>query len=259
MVVSEKDNQSSVDYIGRYLNIKFTHDNLARSGDHFSVTLQLQNNGLLPITSDGKWSIFFHLIRRIEPVKKVADGYILTDSGFKVKHLLGNLFRLYPVDGLFKPLLPGKMIVVKLEATYWQCSRFDVMPNWYVSAPGLQPRYLESTKGESLSFVGPSDSKRKWKRNYEDLFDPYTAEVRYDINKDVKIESNVPHVLPTPLKITYPDNTKMTFGGPNWVIVDSDAFSIYVASLSREYIEYAFIKNSNIHNTYIIHCTRYLD
>lgn len=210
---------------------------MAYEGHNFSVKLKLKNNGLLPITSKDKWSIFFHLIRLVEPTGKIADGYILEHSGFRLKHILGNLFVLSPVDGLFTPLLPGKMMVVELKVNLWQTSRFDVMPNWYVSSPGLQPRYLESTKGESLSFVEAFDSPKKWKRDKYDLFDPYTAEVRYDINKDVKLDSNIAPIFPTPLKMNYFNNTKMAIDGSSWVIVDSEMFSNYVSALSRKYID----------------------
>ena len=38
-------------------------------------------------------------------------------------------------------------------------AKTDIFPNWYVAVDGTSPRILESTKGESLDFIGPFTSK----------------------------------------------------------------------------------------------------
>ena len=55
------------------------------------------------------------------------------------------------------------------------------MPNWYIAADGLQARTITSTAGEKLSFVGPFETYRKWKRFPSDLYNPYTTEKRLEL------------------------------------------------------------------------------
>ena len=82
------------------------------------------------------------------------------------------------------------------------------MPNMYVAADGLQARTIASTAGESLSFVGPFDQPKKWKRLNGDKFDPYTPMKRFEINNiaDLKTAPNI--VIPTPMQVSNADRTK---------------------------------------------------
>lgn len=53
-------------------------------------------------------------------------------------------------------------------------SRYEQMPRWYVSSPGMKARNLKYTDGEDLAFVSPFTRPEQWKRFDFDKFDPWT-------------------------------------------------------------------------------------
>jgi hexosaminidase len=75
---------------------------------------------------------------------------------------------------------------VRFLSENFSVARTDVFPNWYLVAPGLEPRTVVNTAGESLDWVGDFDSENKWKRyDYKitgaeahDRYDPFSPAVR---------------------------------------------------------------------------------
>ena len=67
-------------------------------------------------------------------------------------------------------------------------------------ARGLEARTINSTAGEALEFVGPFDTKEKWKRNKKDLYDPYTTRKRYELN-DIEDLGKAPLKVNLPLRV----------------------------------------------------------
>ena len=125
-----------------------------------------------------------------------------SDAKMTVSHINGYLHKLTPAKN-FPNLPPGGGVQVDLLAGGAIIAKTDVMPNWYVAARGLNPRIIESTRGESLTFVGPFDSESKWKRSPEDMYNPFTPEKRFKINNvaDLKRPGNL--ITPTPLVLKY--------------------------------------------------------
>lgn len=61
---------------------------------------------------------------------------------------------------------------------YWQSAKTDTMPNWYVWAEGLTSRDIESTQGDTLTFVGPFERPEQYQRYADDGWSPFTPESR---------------------------------------------------------------------------------
>lgn len=136
-----------------------------------------------------------------------------------VTHINGYLHKLTPTQ-YFPNLLPDRNVEVDLSASGAIVAKTDVMPNWYVVARGLEPRILESTKGESLKFVGSFNSASKWKRSAQDMYDPFTPEKRFKINniEDLKRPGNL--IVPTPLVLKYESKSqRVDLNDGEWNIV----------------------------------------
>ena len=84
------------------------------------------------------------------------------------------------------------------------------MPRWYLSAVGSTPRVIKNTDDEELSFVGKFDTKAKWKRSENDVYDPYTPAKRYSVDfiSDLEIAPN--DLIPTPVEMNIDKNSGVT-------------------------------------------------
>ena len=81
------------------------------------------------------------------------------------------------------------------------------MPRWFVSAEGLSARVVKNTDNEELSFVGKFDTKEKWKRFADDVYNPYTPEKRYSVDFVSDLESAPYDVIPTPVEINVDESS----------------------------------------------------
>lgn len=162
------------------------------------VRLTFTNKGRFAISS-GKWEIYFSTLRAMSHSSNVLGS---NPKKMTVSHINGYLHKLNPTKN-FPNLLPGGEEQIDLLAGGAIIAKTDVMPNWYVVARGLKPRIIESTRGESLTFVGPFDSESKWKRSPQDMYNPFTPEKRFKINDvaDLKRPGNL--ITPTPLVLKY--------------------------------------------------------
>ena len=66
---------------------------------------------------------------------------------FAVAHVTGDLWQLTPTD-CFAGFDSGFAVVVPLIVEYWQIFETDIMPRWYVAAPGAAPTVLRCMETE---------------------------------------------------------------------------------------------------------------
>lgn len=111
--------------------------------------------------------------------KKPNESESIFSFGFSLYHINGCLHKFEPTED-FQSIEVNKEMKFEFLAQFWEVAITDVMPNWYIAAKGLEARVIQSTHGGNLSFVGPFDSKEKWKRSKDDLYNPYTTEQRYE-------------------------------------------------------------------------------
>lgn len=200
-------------------------DNLNDDGNVFIQKIRMKNLGTKPVRS-GSWSIYIYVIRLVEPTQyPYPDGYLIPGSGMRISHTGGSLYELRPDPESYQSILPNKEIVLEFNSKYWQSARTDTMPNWYVAAEGLKTQIIQSTEGESLSFVGPFDTLNKWKRFPQDKFNPYTPSARYAINEIVPdLKRPGKPLIPTPYSMTLDESSKVTISRGYWVVLDSPEF-----------------------------------
>ena len=72
----------------------------------------------------------------------------------------------------------GKSLAFTMRIKFWTVSKSDVMPNWYMASPGLEPRLIEST-ADGQDFVSDFDLPQQYKRYEQDSYEPFTPEDRY--------------------------------------------------------------------------------
>lgn len=183
--------------------------------------MTLENSGSEAIPN-GPWAIYLCHIRVIEPAhtKHNPSGYVIPGShGIKVTHINGCQHKFEPTAS-FSGLAGFQSLMVDFDAENWNVARTDVMPNWYIAAEGLQARTITSTSGEDLSFVGPFDSPKKWKRIPSDKYDPYTPQKRYTINDINNLKKPGQLIIPSPQEILGLDESKkINLRTGDWSIV----------------------------------------
>ncbi|XP_067667144.1 chitobiase-like [Haliotis asinina] len=225
--------QSMLNTFADTLGIRYSVlDNLSDGRSAYRGTIHITNNSSSDL-SHGKWGIYFCHLRMMEPdVLPVSDSYVYEDVKIQVKHINGCLFMLEPVKG-FATLKTGQTIEIQFKAQYYSVAKTDVFPNWYLTYEGLEPRLIKSTTGESLDFISSFDTPSKWKRfDYElsngqkrsDLYDPWSAEVRFQNNEtntgDKKADVNL--IVPTPYKIDFKSIDSVNLQEPGWAVWSHD-------------------------------------
>ncbi|XP_029633571.1 beta-hexosaminidase-like isoform X1 [Octopus sinensis] len=218
--------QETIDQIATNMDIK--HDILSNLDDGlrtFQVQLTITNRGKTAIPKDG-WVIYICYIRMIEPNYLPNPKGVVRD-GIKITHLQGCTFALEPAS-TFEAIQPNGVKKIKFLGENWIVSKTDIMPNWYVTAPGLTPRTIVSTVGNS--FVGDFDKVEKWKRydfkenssELHDKYDPYTTKFRYAINDIKDLGKSPSYVIPTPLEINVDESKTICLGTRDWVVIYPD-------------------------------------
>ena len=189
--------QDLVNYMSNNLDVEYkVISNLIGSDEahnKYRAQLTLRNVGRVAI-GNKNWALFFH-----NPTLISKNDTHLESFGIKWSHINGDLFCLKPTAS-FPDLKPGQSIVLPLIAYDWFVARNDMLPNWYVTAPGAKPRILKCTAGESLRFVAKFDTPAKWKRGPKDKYDPFTATERFRHNF-VRRQKLGPSVVPTPVHL----------------------------------------------------------
>lgn len=238
--------QSDINYMVSNLKVRYdVIDNLQTSlkdeRKTFSAQITLTNEGEVDITA-GDWALYLCSIRMIEEEYTAHNprGFDLPGGqGITVTHINGCLFKFAPNKD-FQTMKHNDSLILAFNASFWCVSKTDVMPNWYIAADGLQARTIISTAGEKLSFVGPFETSKKWKRFPSDLYNPYTPKKRLELGlvKDLKSAPNI--VIPTPVEVERDDTKrKAYFGTGDWIVVapkELDTEAKYLASKGRVYV-----------------------
>ncbi|CAK8692064.1 unnamed protein product [Clavelina lepadiformis] len=163
------------------------------------------------------WSLYFYSLYMVEPAHLPhPSGYIIPEVDFKVYHVNGGLFKLVPTEQFKGLSANGGMIYLNLVIQYWSVSKSDILPSWYVAAANLTPVDIDSTICENCEFVGDFTQPEQYKRYEEDLYQPYSAQDRYDRYKYTS-ESKAKILVPTPYKMVT-DSTGTVFLSNMWKI-----------------------------------------
>ena len=195
------------------LDLRF--DVVSNVGGSCFVRLTFTYKGSSTIRSR-HWKIYFNALKEMS---QNTDPFGSSNLKMTVNHINGYLHELTPTQH-FPNLLPDRKVEVDLSASGVIVAKTDVMPNWYVVAGGLEPRILDSTKGESLSFVGSFNSASQWKRSAQDLYDPFTPEKRYKINDIADLKRPGSLIFPTPLVLKYVSKSqRVDLNDGKWNIV----------------------------------------
>lgn len=199
-----------MDYIGR--NVTVIYEVLTNVDRICKSKITFTNTGDQSIPKgDGKWTIYlYHMCQ-------IASESIEIDTD----HVVGGLFQLYPTQ-YFAGIKPREKLEVLLTSEEPIVSRSSIFPNWYVTHDNFEPRVLESTVDETLSFVKDFDSSKKWRKGKYDKSNPFTAEERYEkyIVND-KGESIKP-VIPTPLSCELDFDKVIKISKKEWLICSPD-------------------------------------
>ncbi|KAL4222217.1 hypothetical protein ACF0H5_018255 [Mactra antiquata] len=165
------------------------------SGDsRGGINVKLTNKGYKDIYQ-GHWRIYFNCFGLFSTQ---------TSSGFEIVWINGGMFYIAPIEGGFTGIPAGDSVTLTLEG--WSpIARTDFLPRWYVwSATGnTLPAIIESTKDESLSFIGAFNESYQWKSGENDQHNPYTPGERFSMNQVPKGSSVLEQlsVIPTPKTI----------------------------------------------------------
>lgn len=227
-----------IDYLAENLDISFNVlDNLVDTDKSFLQRISITNIGSTTILP-GNWSIFFYHIRAINSLKPL----ILPGCGMLLEHIAGSLYKLTPDKSTFINIDPQGHVNCQFHAKYWSVAVTDNMPNWYVWSHGTQPKTIHSTYGEDLSFIGPYDTKNKWKRYPSDRYDPFLPRTRYVMNSDVanlgeasEVVKEGTYVIPTPQYMTTDTTKSVQISAlDGWVVLESSDFPKEVALVSGQ-------------------------
>ena len=213
------------------LDIQF--DVISNMAEGCHIRLTFTNKGQDTITS-GKWKIYFSSIK---PISIRADPIVSRPTKITVSHINGYLHKMKPTKH-FSNLPPDRKIKFDLSAQGAIAAKTDVMPNWYIAAPGLKPRIIKCTKGEQLRFVGAFDSPSKWKRYELDSYDPFTPKKRFDMNKIADLKEPGQLIIPTPLVLKNRNALKtVDLNDGEWIVVsekDLEEEGQYLAGMFQD-------------------------
>ena len=148
------------------------------------------------------WTIHFS---QISPIQSFES------EDFTVKHLNGDLHVIGLQDN-FSGFSAAETKKLTFRAMFWSLSETDALPNYIVSAPGLDARVIESTVPyidketglEILPYVEPfTDEKTQFKRSATDKTQWLTSEKLYQRNS-VLVEDElavIQAIIPTPKSV----------------------------------------------------------
>nr|WP_232300013.1 family 20 glycosylhydrolase [Colwellia sp. MT41] len=153
------------------------------------------------------WTIHFS---QIAPIQSFES------DDFSVKHLNGDLHQISLKDN-FSGFAAGESKSLLFRAQFWSLAESDVMPNYIVSAPGIEARVIASTKPfidtdsglEMLPHVASfTDIERQFKRSAADKTQWLTPEKLYQRNAVLTEDQLgvVQAIIPTPKSVSIDAN-----------------------------------------------------
>lgn len=197
--------QAVVDSLANNLLVKYevvTNDGAGAGIDCQALGSEWASCGVakLHLTNQGasvdskEWELYIHSIRRIQRVD---------NEQFTITHLTGDLYRLTPTDK-FQGFAKDATVEVPLVVEYWVLFESDIMPNWYISAEGAEPKVIASMSdiNDATRYEKPMPADG-WKRTKDDNNILMNSETRFVANQTsallpaAKIANQI---VPTPLK-----------------------------------------------------------
>ena len=209
--------QSDIDNIAANLEVKYrlvtnipSDKCNAKIADGACFEVELSFKAKQAITSKD-WSIYFS---QITPVQS-SEG-----EEFNVEHLNGDLHRIN-LGKEFTGFMSGETKKFVFRANFWMLSETDALPNYIVSATGVQARVIKSTQVkidqysglEVLPFVVPfHDELTQFKRTKEDKTTWLNSELLFQRN--LAVSKPLPEgeisvaqtIIPTPKLVNYADD-----------------------------------------------------
>ena len=172
----------------------------------YDATITIQNTGDVAWDATG-WALYFSNIRKVLAVES---------DEFSFEHINGDLHRIMPTDG-FAGFEAGESKQIAIQAEYWVLSETDVMPRFYLAAPGLTAKAVADTDTESLpEFVAPfTEPEQQW-RTPDDESVIETAATRYASNavvEDLGVDAVAAAIVPTPKEMTVDGGSLDLSGG----------------------------------------------
>ncbi|HMI85505.1 MAG TPA: family 20 glycosylhydrolase [Polyangiaceae bacterium] len=142
------------------------------------------------------WAIYFSNIRKV-----VASS----SPEFTITHINGDLHKIEPAAS-FLGFAAGETKEIPLKSLFWTIAESDLMPRWYVAAPGLAAVVLAHTNTEDLSsFVTPFTDPKQTHRHPIDQVVIETAATRFAENTgiaDWDVGAVASEVVPAPQTVT---------------------------------------------------------
>ncbi|EGM69133.1 family 20 glycosylhydrolase [Shewanella sp. HN-41] len=148
------------------------------------------------------WEIYLSQMR---PVQSVESGELT------ITHVKGDLHRITPTAA-FKGFVKGEKKQLTFRGEPWQLAETDAMPNYYLTANGLEPVIIASTQVgkdaetglETRPYVeGFTNFKTQYQRTETDKLAPADAAQLFINNQAVSEDAAlaVDTIIPTPQKV----------------------------------------------------------
>jgi hexosaminidase len=209
--------QSDIDTIAQSLDVNYRVvtniptdkcDSKVADGACFEVELNFTAQQAIAAKD---WTIHFS---QIAPIQSFES------NDFSVKHINGDLHQISLHDN-FSGFSANETKTLKFRAMFWSLAESDVMPNYIISAPGLEARVIESTvphiDKESGLEVLPhvetfTDMATQFKRSADDRTQWLTSEKLYQRNS-VLVEDKLAvaqAIIPTPKSVAIDPNKGFT-------------------------------------------------
>jgi hexosaminidase len=158
-----------------------------------NAKITLKNNG--GNLKGSGYAIYFSNIRRVLSVDSTE---------FTITPINGDLHKMAPVPNM-GDFRPGETKEIPFSAEYWMLSETDVMPRFYVAAPGKTPVAIANTDTENQeSFVAPFTSPLQTRRHPADQSVIATAATRFAENaplSDLGDAAVAAEVVPAPMNL----------------------------------------------------------
>ena len=211
------DDQKLLNYISVNLRVLLKADEATNR-----LVVTIVNSGTESIEADHWYIVLCHLqhtisFRRHSP---------LANGRFELNQVDGNVFTLTPTSkfGVFHT---GERLEFALGSVQ---TASDYFANWYVTAPGLQPRVIAATAQDTFLL----DYSKMMDKNFTPL-KRYTANL--GVTKQ-RLDDKLVHVIPTPANITYKQGKQVTHTigqWSEWAIMHTSEVTFEAHYLSRRY------------------------
>jgi len=208
-------NQNDITQLAEQVRVKYSVlDN--RSGEHcpkdkgegfcFKGRINLTVDTDIPARG---WELYFS---HLTPIRRVEN------DEFSITHINGDLHRITPTEK-FRGFKAQQSTQITFFADYWHLSETDPQPNYYFTAPSLQPVIVKSTQTQIDTETGLetrpyvtefTDRETQFKRQANDQTPWATAEHIFEANKNVKKLSPpiATAIIPTPKKLSVDTENK---------------------------------------------------